>query len=181
MIVLIIFFADRYHLRHYSLLISADDYKGMKLGPVGSATKDILKEDDFFFSNVSEEDNQYYHKYLLAKGSFVKAKSTVNYNELSESEKEALNFSIKHFGKFNQFQLADITHDYPEWKKHKELFDTNIVKRVDMDEIDFLENPRLQESPYIQKYFNGIDPFEEDSDILESIKEDLLEQYSLSY
>ena len=180
-LIKLMFFADRYHLRHYSILITADDYKAMKLGPVGSATKDILKYDEFFFSNLTSEDKRYYRKYLKLEGDYVKANGICNYKELSESEKEALDFAIKFFGKFGQFRLAHITHDYPEWKQYKEFFDKYKAKRIDMNEIDFLDDPIVEESPYIQKYLDGEDPFREDEEILKNIREDLLEQCSSNY
>ena len=113
-LIKLMFLADRYHLRHYSILITADDYKGMKVGPVGSATKDVLKEDEFFFSNLLSEDKRYFRRYLVSKNNFVQAKHKPEYDELSQSEREALDFVITNFGRFKQFQLADISHDYPE-------------------------------------------------------------------
>ncbi|GAI80273.1 unnamed protein product, partial [marine sediment metagenome] len=43
------------------------------------------------------------------------------YDELSKSDKDALDFAVEHFGSFDQFQLAEITHDYPEWKKFEKV------------------------------------------------------------
>ncbi|GAI80268.1 unnamed protein product, partial [marine sediment metagenome] len=60
----LIYFADRYHLRKYASLITQDDYMAMKLGPVGSTTKNILKRDDVFFKYSTEENADYHDKYL---------------------------------------------------------------------------------------------------------------------
>jgi hypothetical protein len=98
-----------------------------------------------------------------------------DYAELSLSEREALDFAIDSFGGFDQFQLADITHDYPEWKRFKSLFDGKQVKVVDMKNIDFLKNPVLAESPFIGRLLQGRDPFPIDQEVLSSIEEYLKE------
>ncbi|MDR0977586.1 MAG: SocA family protein [Endomicrobium sp.] len=39
----LMFFADRYHLRHFGFVASGDKYFAMKNGPVASGTKDVLQ------------------------------------------------------------------------------------------------------------------------------------------
>ena len=89
----------------------------------------------------------------------------------SDSDIEALNFAIKNFGGFDQYDLADITHAYPEWKKHeKELLRLRVIR---MEYEDFFADPAIGD-PYLAP-LKGKDLFaiseEEKSIVLEHIKE----------
>lgn len=174
-IIKLVYMSDRYHLRSYGNTITSDDYKAMKLGPVGSATKNLLKRDEFFFENLEKEDNAYFDKYLIVNDMDVADHEPCDYSELSASEREALDFAIDNFGRFDQFQLADITHDYPEWKRFKGLFDRKQAKVLDMKHVDFLKNPSPAESPSMGRLLAGRDPFPIDEEALSSIEEYLKE------
>lgn len=131
----LVFFADRYHLRKFGRPITNDEYFAMKLGPVGSGVKDIAR------FVVDEEEKEYSSSYLERAGEFdFSSKAPVDFNEFSGSDEEALHFAYDKFGDFDEFTLArDITHKYPEWKKHKEKLETGAT-RVNMDYLDFLED-----------------------------------------
>ena len=171
----LLYFADRYHLRSYGGTLTSDDYKAMKLGPVGSAAKNLLKQDELFFENLEPEDITYFENLLSIKDMDVAVHNPCTYDELSSSEKEALDFTIANFGGFDQFALAEITHDYPEWKKFESYFKNRQAKVIDMENIDFLKNPVLEQSSFIQRYLGGIDPFATDEESLRSIEEYLVE------
>jgi len=68
-------------------------------------------------------------------------------------------------------KLSDISHDYPEWKRYKNLFDMRLIssKPIKMD--DFFRNPNINDSPAIQKYFGDADPLYENEDYLNEAKE----------
>jgi hypothetical protein len=44
----LIFFADRYHIRHFGFVASGDKYFAMKNGAVASAIKDIMQGENAF-------------------------------------------------------------------------------------------------------------------------------------
>ncbi len=46
-----------------------------------------------------------------------------------------------HFGSFDQFKLAELSHEYPEWKKHEAALSSESSSRVKMSFSDFLEDP----------------------------------------
>jgi uncharacterized phage-associated protein len=174
----LIYFADRYHLRKYATLITQDDYKAMKLGPVGSTTKNILKRDDVFFQYSTEEDAEYHDKYLKNVGeleieaqkiSLAQANKEDEYDELSKSDKEALDFAIEYFGDFDRFDLAEITHDYPEWKKFEKVFQKRLASVRSMNLVDFLKDPNSRKSPHLKRFLGGKDPFADDRKFLDSI------------
>lgn len=164
-----LYFADRHHLRHYGNTISCDTYKAMKLGPVAMGTFDILKRNMLKAANNAEisllNDVKIVDEYnvIIAKQ---------DEDELSESDKISLNFAIEQFGHLDQFRLSAISHDYPEWKKYKDMISDGIKEggkvSFKMSLGDFFEDP--QDTPMLTKNKICGDPFEEDKEFLELMK-----------
>lgn len=144
----LIYLADRYHLRKYGRPIVGDNYWAMKLGPVGS---DILN-----IANISEDDLdveclKYVQSYLAHlegddKAQNVVTKKDVDLDVFSQTDIEAFETIFKAFGDRDQFELAEITHKYPEWAKYKKEILEDGKKRVRMQYEDFFSNPRTKES-----------------------------------
>lgn len=168
-IIKLLFFSDRYYLRSRGGPLSFDSYNAMRYGPVPSSTLNILKKDEFFFNNDKKYINSKIH--TLSKYDIEIREKNRDY--LSKADLVSIDASIEVFSKFDHFQLAEITHDYPEWKKYERyITDTNKSER--MYYVDFFNNPNLEESPFIKKYLNGIDPFKIDMNILEDSKEQFI-------
>ncbi|HEY5791796.1 MAG TPA: hypothetical protein VIS74_00765, partial [Chthoniobacterales bacterium] len=66
---------------------------------------------------------------------------------LSETDQEALEFAWNQFGNIEKFQLADLTHRYPEWKRHEAALIAKSVSRVPMAYEDFLLDPEENLEP----------------------------------
>ena len=47
----------------------------------------------------------------------------------------------KKFGEFDQFELRDLTHEYPEWKKFEAKIEAKLINQAPMSYADFFENP----------------------------------------
>ena len=133
----LIYFTDRYHIRKYGRLVNNDEYLAMKYGPVPSSVKDIAEANDF----LEEKIKEYAINFVFPSDNLVlKSIGTVDDSVFSESDLEALNFAWDHFGMFDQFQLAELTHYYPEWERWKELLDS-WGSCWQMDILDFLKDP----------------------------------------
>lgn len=165
----LLFLADRLHIRSYGVPISFTRYVAMKNGPVSSETKDMLLLEFSFFFDMSEKDKQFVKDNIIKLDEYNREIKKQKETLLSESVKETLKFSIDKFGKFDRFQLSEITHDYPEWKK--------IEKNQDMSLCDFFDNPDLSEATAISLYFKGKDPFAEDEKFLLEMKKQCKQLY----
>ena len=132
----LIFFSDRYHLRKYGRPVTNDEYVAMNYGPVASNVKDIAEMSSFLDSKAEE-----YAKVFITPVSRYEYSSVtpVDMDIFSESEIEALDYAWKNFGHLEEFGLADLTHQYPEWKKHEIALKS--LSNVRMDYLDFIENP----------------------------------------
>jgi uncharacterized phage-associated protein len=133
----LVYFADRYHLRKYGRLITNDEYLAMRWGPVPSSVKDIAESNDFLEDNT----RAYSITYVEPSDNLI-LKSVGNLDEavFSESDLEALDFSWNKFGGLSQFQLVELTHCYPEWKRWKDILDSQ-GSCWHMDILDFLKDP----------------------------------------
>ena len=161
-----LFFGDRINIREHFSLISLDTYIAMKYGPVASNSLNILNKKNKRLNNFSTKEL----KFLDNIKKIDKKKRIINpvdFDLLSKNEMSSLDKSIM---LFYRKKLIDISHDYPEWKRYKALFDKNdnSSKNIIMD--DFFKNPDTNDSPAIKKYFGGIDPLYKDEEYLAEAK-----------
>jgi len=132
----LIFFADRYHLRKYGRPITNDEYLAMDYGPVSSGVKDIAEMSDF----LEAKERSYASRFIApAAGYDVESLSHVDAKVFAKTDLEALSFAWETFGHMDQFALAEISHEYPEWKKHEAELER--LSRVRMNYEDFLDDP----------------------------------------
>ena len=133
----LIYFADRYHLRKYGRPITNDTYFALPYGPVASACLNLLNAGEF------QTTESKYRDAFLEKLSQYQYSSTadVETSHFSETDKEALRYAWETYSSLDQFQLADKTHEFPEWKKHQAALDSGLSGRRAMLYSDFLENP----------------------------------------
>lgn len=132
----LIFFADRYHVRKYGRPVTGDEYLAMQYGPVASSVKDIAEMSSFLDAKVAA-----YAKHFIkpVNKNFFRSVAAIDTEQLSQTDIEALDFAWSTFGSFGQFALAEITHVYPEWKRHEAAL--KHVANVRMDYLDFLDDP----------------------------------------
>jgi uncharacterized phage-associated protein len=132
----LIYLADRFHLRKYGRLITNDSYFAMDYGPVPSGVKDLAEASDFLGSS----EQQYSEQFIRPVDQYtLESKQPADNTVFSESDIEALNFAWNTFSRLEAFELAKLTHEYPEWKKHAETLKTD--SRIQMNILDFLEDP----------------------------------------
>lgn len=162
----LIFLADRLHLRKYGRPIVGDMYWAMKLGPVGSLSKNVAE-----LSSMPEDALVYAKKYIKPVDGKKQAFISLRPGDLSVFSKTDLACLEVVYNKFSdkdQFELAEITHKYPEWTKHKKEIEGG-KKRVRMDYDDFFtETPK------------GDELFSQNKSDLEMAKESFSEQKEVS-
>lgn len=112
----LVFLADRYHLRRYGRPITGDEYLAMPYGPVASGAKDLAEMD----SMMSDAERSYGAQYLAPVDRYsYRSIAKVEARTLSESDRLTLTWAWENFGKLKEFELAEYTHRYPEWKRMK--------------------------------------------------------------
>lgn len=142
----LLFFAERYHIRKYAMMITDDTIYAMPRGPVSSAAKDILsfnEPDDKHYTNIIlEEEGKHFYK------SKKEIKNQEEYELLAETNIEALDFSINSFGHLSEWELVDETHKYPEWLRYEKSFKDEITRRENIVDEDFFSELISKNDPY---------------------------------
>lgn len=136
----LIFFADRYHLRKYGRAILNDRYFAMPYGTVPSGAKDIAEMSDFLGPQEQVYAEQFLRRNPTDPHAFESA-AEPDMGVFSESDIEALEFAWEKFGRFDGFRLAELTHLYPEWKRHEAAIESGESTRIPMAYDDFLQDP----------------------------------------
>lgn len=141
----LVYFADRYHLRKYGRPVVGDEYLAMNYGPVASGTKDLAEMSDF----LGEEERSYAKRFIAPSETQLAVNSVAHVEEkvFSESDREALDFAWRRFGRVDKFALSEITHAYPEWKRHEPALRSKVASRVPMNYRDFLQDPEGDADP----------------------------------
>lgn len=141
----LIYFADRYHLRKYGRPITNDSYFALPYGPVASACRNLMDQEDPYYLTP---ESTYKSNHISPTGQYdYKSTHSVDNQVFSQTDLEALNFAWGKYSSKDQFQLAEETHRFPEWKQHEAALKSGQVSRRSMPYSDFLENPT-----------DGIDP-----------------------
>lgn len=160
--------ADRYHLRKYGRSVSDDSYKAMKMGPVPSTLKDIAVCSEF----LSEDQVDYLSRYIK-KGSGHEFSSLKSLDDsvFSETDLEALDFAYETLGGLDEFQLVEVSHAFPEWKRFEQTIKEG-RKVVDMTYEDFFKDAQ-KNAPEL-KVLDYKDPFVLPEEELNTSKENYL-------
>lgn len=133
----LLFFADRFHIRKYGRPVSECQYFAMTHGPVASEAKSIAEE----CATLPAMARAYARKYVRTDGDYeFTSAADVDAAVLSPSDREALEFAWRNFGRFGKYTLRTITHHYPEWKRHEPKLKAG-TKRVPIDLADCFKEP----------------------------------------
>ena len=141
---MLVYMADRYHLRKYGRLISGDTYYAMQLGPVPSITKIICDKR----GDLTTEQGAIADEYLTTFENSIHSKKASDRNYFCKSELDALGATrwkaqmVKRTGE----SLPDFTHHFPEWKNKEKYLTTPNAKRK-LDPVDFSKNCRMRRPP----------------------------------
>lgn len=144
----LIWLSDRAHLRKFGRTILSDRYYAIKFGPIPSKAKTLSE------SNPPVEDYiiEYRDKYVEPLGRYtIQSKSKPELNVFSETDIEAMEAIYKTFGDKDKFQLSDLSHNFPEWKRFEKHFKVSSSRR-DIDYSDF-----FNDTPESSKFFKESD------------------------
>jgi uncharacterized phage-associated protein len=110
----LLYLADRKAYQNWARPITYDHYVSMDNGQVLSTTYRLIKQElgfsDTFWSEVFTQCNHYELSYIQGRPQIDK---------LSDNEIELLKEIYSEFGDMDQFELADYTHELPEYEDPK--------------------------------------------------------------
>lgn len=130
--------ADRLHIRRFGRTITECDYYALPHGPVCSLALNIAQINKDW---LTESDIEYISEYFTEDGENTAMNKKPEEDYLSETDKQALVDAWELFKGKKDFALADnISHQYPEWLKHRASFEQSRCRRP-INQEDFFENP----------------------------------------
>jgi uncharacterized phage-associated protein len=106
----LLYVADREMLASTASPLTGDQAYAMRFGPVLSRTYSLIKETDFRFGEWS--------RFLQTQGYAIKLVADPGRGRLSKGEIEKLTEISERYRLKDQWELSDLTHDFPEWKRH---------------------------------------------------------------
>ena len=112
----ILYYADRAHLERYGRLITGDEYKAMKDGPVAENTYDIIKiaqgKGRYIPNGIDVEDiKSALRVYEKAHNYRVEPLRPVDDEVFSESDLKCIDEAIDMIGKLSFGQIREMSHD----------------------------------------------------------------------
>jgi uncharacterized phage-associated protein len=134
----IIWLSDRHHLRLHGRTITGDIYYALKNGPVPSNTRDLLGQSSEF---LDDDELKYSMDNIqnIDANTYIN-KSIVNEKVFSVSDFKSLHEVWNKYGTYGKYELRDLSHFFPEWKKFESSLDRGIITRAPMSLIDFFED-----------------------------------------
>lgn len=131
----LLWLSDRLHLQMHGRPVLKDNYVAMKNGPVPSTTLEIS------YSN----DHDYVAQYFSPKGEYdVASNGQTDLKYFSETDLEIFEAVWKEFGSMNEFQLSDLSHEYPEWKQYEAELKKNPKTCFPFETKDLFDAPEDQ-------------------------------------
>lgn len=142
----LVWFADRFHLRKYGRTITGDVYFALPFGPVPSTTRDILETNSF---SLTESETTYSQEFLKVIDKYnYQTQKSANLKVFSKTDIESIEKAFEHYGQFNQFELSEISHEFPEWKRYEDALKRKTASRFLMDFEDFFKEDAGDNSLY---------------------------------
>lgn len=106
-----LYIADRIALERIEGPISGDHYVSMDFGPVLSGVYDLIK------GKPVDDALPLWEKYISPRqNNCVQLLNDPGNDDLCEAEDEILREVYSNYGHINRFKVAELTHDFPEWK-----------------------------------------------------------------
>lgn len=151
----LIWLSDRLHLRKFGRTITGDTYFAMKLGPVASNIKDLIEGSTY----CSPEELEYSTTFLNRIDNKNYALKTEPIQKVfSKSDIEALENVYAVYGHLDQFELSDLSHHFPEWKR----WESELAKNPTRYPIDFQD--------FFQETNTDSPLFKDDQETLDLVK-----------
>jgi uncharacterized phage-associated protein len=125
------FLADKYHLMHHGRTITRDQFVAMKAGPVGSNVLNLIKRQRLPAESLAMAASR-----LSVDGNNVACQGELDYDLLSESDQEAIDFVIERFGRMSPGALVTLVHKFPEWTRHRTAIKADESRAFPINEVE---------------------------------------------
>jgi uncharacterized phage-associated protein len=131
----LLYIADREHLRKSQRPIVGTRPIAMKNGPLHSEVYNLIKGEHL--------DEPLWSEFIRREGYEVELEKDPGRSELSAAEVRTLTDTFERYLSFDEWDLVEITHDFPEWIKNYPDESENISRTIPF--VDLLDAVGLQD------------------------------------
>lgn len=142
----LVWLSDRLHLRQYSRTITGDIYFALKNGPVASTTRNLMEDweiGDCHHLWSLETIERVYRNLFITQGQdnyFFDSIKNLDEKVFSKTDLEILTTIYDKYGHLTEFQLSDLSHEFPEWKQYQTALENGESSRIRISLKDFFKN-----------------------------------------
>lgn len=130
-----IWLADRLHIRKYGRMITSDVYFALPFGPVASTTRNILELNEIFLTKVEFD---YCSEFIENSDKYnFSSHKEPNLKVFSKTDIETLKIVLNQYNSLTEFELSDLSHSFPEWKRYESSLNAKLASRFEIDINDF--------------------------------------------
>lgn len=130
-----IWLADRLHIRKYGRMITSDVYFALPFGPVASTTRNILELNEVFLTKIEFD---YCSEFIENSDKYnFSSRKEPNLKVFSKTDIETLKIVLNQYNNLTEFQLSDLSHSFPEWKRYESSLNAKLASRFEIDINDF--------------------------------------------
>ena len=153
----LIWLADRYHLRKYGRTITGDSYFAMQKGVVPSSAKSIVEGlplknmEGYDYSAIQENKENFTYTF----------KKDIDKDCFSQSDIEVLQLIWNTYGNMTQWQLSNLSHQFPEWKAYQQK----------IDDVNSKNSFNINLDLFFENYDDGSGLFVDDKESMDLAKE----------
>lgn len=108
----LLYIADRHYLLSYGEMITGDHVVALKHGPVLTNIFDLIK------GRGVRADKWACHLQTLPESHKIRLIDDPRTGSLCRASQKLLDDVYTQYGRMSRFQLRDLTHTFPEWKKY---------------------------------------------------------------
>jgi uncharacterized phage-associated protein len=109
-LIKLMYIIDREALKRWGHPLTGDEYYSLPHGPIVSRVYDLIADEPDLSSS------QYWNDFIKTHDYEVQLAKPTPSESLSQADMELVQEVFRRYGHLNQWQLRDLTHDFPEWR-----------------------------------------------------------------
>lgn len=109
-LIKLMYIIDREALKRWGYPLTGDEYYSLPHGPIVSRVFDLIADEPDLSSSA------YWNDFIKTRDYEVRLEKPTPTNSLSPADDDLIHEVFRRFGHLDQWQLRDLTHDFPEWR-----------------------------------------------------------------
>ncbi len=109
-LIKLMYIIDREALKRWGHPLTGDEYYSLPHGPIVSRVYDLIADEPDLSAG------QYWSEFIKTHDFELRLEKPTAAESLSPADDDLINEVFRRYGQLNQWQLRDLSHDFPEWR-----------------------------------------------------------------